>query len=148
MKMTIKYLLAFGLAAGALGAATLQVERAHAQTRQVDCEVSYEGASKIKSRCEFVGMNDYGPGSFRINKTTGANTIFGQVLVTSPGVGDGSIGSITGDSEELIGSGEVRRNGACWEGNDVKICARSLTSPPAVKAKAPAKAPPKKAVPR
>jgi hypothetical protein len=149
MKMTIKYLLAFGLFAGALGAATVQVDKAHAQTRQVDCELVYNGETKIKARCDFESIADtFGPGSFRITKNTGANGFSSEVQVTSAGVADANFTTKTGDSEETVGAGEVRRNGACWTNDEIKICVRSLTPPPAAKAKAPAKAPPKKAVPR
>jgi hypothetical protein len=148
MKTTIKNLLAFGLVAGALSAATLHIDKVHAQTRQVDCELVYSGETKIKARCDFENISDmFGPGSFRITKNTGANGFSSEVQVTAPGVADAMFTTKTGDSEETVGAGEVRRNGACWSNDEIKICARSLAQAPA-KAKAPAKkAPPKKAVP-
>jgi hypothetical protein len=149
MKTTIRNLLALSLVASAIGAATIQVDKAHAQTRQVDCELVYNGETKIKARCDFESIADmFGPGSFRITKNTGANGYSSEVQVTAPGVADAMFTTKTGDSEETVGAGEVRRNGACWTNDEIKICARSLTPPPAAKAKAPAKAPPKKAVPR
>jgi hypothetical protein len=121
MKPTSKYLLAAGLVAGALSAANLQINPAHAQTKQVDCELVYEGVTKIKGRCDFETKPEMGAGSFRISKTTGTNVVAAEVHVTGKGVGDGIFQTEIAGRGDAVGAGEVRRNGACWSNESTAL---------------------------
>ena len=151
IKGYLKPMLALCALAGGVTLVGLQANQAHAQARQMDCELVVDGETKIKSLCDFRPITGDGVGSFRITKVTGTEALFGQVIVNwdDAKTGNALFGTITDGEEELVNSGVVTRNGACWEGNGLKVCARSLTPPLAAKAKAPAKkAPPKKAAPR
>jgi hypothetical protein len=146
----LKPMLILCALAGGMIIVGVQTNEAHAQARQMDCELVVEGETKIKSLCDFRPITGDGVGSFRITKTTGTEALFGQVIINRDDAktGNALFGTITDGEEELVNSGVVKRNGPCWEGNGLKVCARSLTPPPA-KATVPAKkAPPKKAMPR
>jgi hypothetical protein len=139
--MRAKFFHGFARAMLVLGAFIAgHIQPAHAQAdqtarqiaRQMDCEVVVDGETKIKSLCDFRPITGHGVGSFRIVNWDDAKT------------GNALFGTISDGEEELVNPGVVTRNGHCWAGNGLKVCARSLTRP-AAKTKAPAKAPPPKA---
>lgn len=93
---------------------------AQAETRPADCELTIRGRSYISGVCQF---SPDGGGSFQIN----GGDYFAYVNMTSPGVAEASWNEQPGSTHAQTRLGTVRRDGACWAGEGVRICARALS---------------------
>lgn len=98
-----------------------------ADSRPADCELTVRGRTYIKGICQFAPSAG---GSFRINSD---NNYFAYVSVVSPGVAEASWNGSPDSTHAHASLGSLKRSGACWIGDQAKICARSL-SPAAEKA--------------
>lgn len=96
---------------------------AQPQGRQADCLMTIRGRNFIDGRCQFESDKD---GSFRVF----GEKYFAYVNIMSRGVADASWNGNPPTQHAQEPLGELRRNGACWESNAVRICAWGLGERP------------------
>jgi len=93
---------------------------AGAEDRPVQCELTIRGQTYIQGLCQFRPGQG---GSFTI---TGGD-YFAYVGVHAPGRAEASWNGAAGATHAHAPLGALRREGACWVGPEVRICARSLS---------------------
>ena len=109
-------LLALLLTAAA-GPATAQ-----AASRPVDCSLVVKGRSYLQGVCEFRPLGT--DGSFSLH----GDAYFAYVNLTGKGVAEGSWNADPRSTHAQAPLGELRRQGACWENAQARVCARDLSA--------------------
>lgn len=105
---------------------------ARADSRPADCELTVRGRTYIRGTCQFSPLPG---GSFQIS----GNDYFAYVNLTAPGTAEASWNANPASTHAQTPLGQVTRDGACWAGPSVRICARALA--PAAQAAATAAQP-------
>jgi hypothetical protein len=114
--------LLLGLAATALiGTAPL------AEARDAGCRIEQAGRVVLDRTCDFQA--DGRDGSFSLSPRDGGGALFPGVLSVSVSVIQPGVAEVRGLTRDGINSrwGTARRSqrdGACWQGDDFRICAR------------------------
>ncbi|MBI1218969.1 MAG: hypothetical protein GC186_10515 [Rhodobacteraceae bacterium] len=93
---------------------------ATASTIPADCELTVRGRTYINGRCTYHPGDG---GSFQID----GGDYFAQLDVTSRGQGEAHWNGTPGSTHAQDYLGPVTRQGACWTGPGVRICARALS---------------------
>lgn len=89
---------------------------------QGKCLIQVDGKDYLKGPCE-VEMLDK-DGSFTVGASdTAPSDYFAYVVVTSPGVADGSWNRDPKSTHAHSPLGELKRQGACWVNHKAKVCA-------------------------
>jgi len=91
---------------------------APASARPVDCELTINGRAYTDGNCDFEPLSS--DGSFMMR---GGQGIFVYVNMVRPGVAEASWNETPRSTSAQAPLGEVRRNGGCWQSQNVMICA-------------------------
>ncbi|MGQ3354134.1 MAG: hypothetical protein ACT6XY_01045 [Phreatobacter sp.] len=106
----------------------LVVLAAGAQARDAGCRIEQAGRVVFDRTCDFAP--DGRDGSFTLSpRGGGQGALFGPILMVSVSVIEPGLAEVRGLTRDGINSrwGTARRSqrdGACWQGDDFRICAR------------------------
>ena len=97
--------------------------QAQSRGRQVQCHVETAGRVEMSGQCLFTRERG---GSFTLENADRDKPLFGEVLMVSVSIVSPDVAEVRGLTIRGINSrwGPARRDGACWEGSDFRICAR------------------------
>lgn len=90
-----------------------------AAARPATCLVEVDGATVIDGPCDFDAFDP--DGSFEVMGTDGPH--FATVIVTAPGVAEGSWNADPAATHAHDPLGRLVRDGACWAGERARVCA-------------------------
>jgi hypothetical protein len=111
--------IACALATGPLFFATWS-SPADAQSRVVRCELTIDGRTYIRGRCDFTPLGR--DGSFQIMDHED-QPYFAQVNITSRGVADGFWNGDRVNERAHYRLGQLTRQQACWVNRRTRVCA-------------------------
>lgn len=98
-----------------------------ADARDAGCRIEQAGQVVLDRTCDF--QPDGRDGSFTLSSRDGLGALFGRVSMVSVSMIEPGLAEVRGLTRDGLGSrwGMARRSqrdGACWQGDDFRICAR------------------------
>ena len=87
------------------------------------CEIYESGKKSFSGKCDFQPL---GGGSFYLMNLDTNKALYRNVMDVTVNVVETGFAEVTGLTRNHISSrwGKAKREGACWVGNDFKICAK------------------------
>lgn len=116
--MTLTKKISISIAAIFLGLSTQTVF-----AKTASCEIVEQGKTTFNGKCNF---QSYEGGSFYITNTNPSKPLMRNIMDVNVYIVETGFAEVSGSLKGGNNSrwGKAKRSGACWVGNDFKVCAR------------------------